>query len=55
LAFLKKEKYQQAIEPLEKSIQLQKMIQRLISIWLLHMERLADTLKSLGNYKKPFN
>ena len=55
LAFLKKEKYQQAIESLEKSIQLQKMIQRLISIWLLHMERLADTLKSLGNYKKPFN
>ena len=54
LAFLKKEKYQQAIEPLEKSIQLQKMIQRLISIWLLHMERLADTLKSLENYKKPF-
>ena len=55
LAYLKSEKYQQAIEPLEKSIQLQKMIQRLISIWLLHMERLADTLKSLGNYKKPFN
>ena len=31
------------------------MIRRIISIWLLHMERLADIPKNLGNCRRTFD